>query len=190
MPPVFSTEKATEKRRTTVKIRKATKYDIEAVATIYKHIHSSEREGKTHTGWIEGVYPTEETAKTGVERGDLFVYEDDGKILASARINKEQMDIYSRAEWKYPAKDENVLVIHTLRVEPLYAGSGIGSELMRFYEKLAAETGCTALRLDTGEKNTAARLFYKKHGYREAGAEACDFNGIPGIVLVMLEKKV
>ncbi len=44
--------------------------------------------------------------------------------------------------------------------------------------------------MDTNELNQNARSFYKKLGYNEAGILPCVFNGIPGIKLVMLEKKL
>ena len=45
-----------------------------------------------------------------------------------------------------------------------------------------------ALRLDTNEKNTAARAMYAKHGYREIGIVPTQFQGIPDVKLVLLEK--
>lgn len=44
------------------------------------------------------------------------------------------------------------------------------------------------LRIDTNEKNEVARAMYQKHGYTEIGIVPTDFNGIPGIKLVLLEK--
>ena len=41
-------------------------------------------------GWIRGVYPTENTAKSG-ENEDLFVMTDAGRIVAAARINQVQV---------------------------------------------------------------------------------------------------
>lgn len=43
--------------------------------------------------------------------------------------------------------------------------------------------------MDTNQKNTAARALYKKLGYREVDIRLCGFNGIPGVNLVLLEKK-
>ena len=47
-----------------------------------------------------------------------------------------------------------------------------------------------ALRFDTNEKNTVARSFYNKIGYRETGIVPCVFNGIPNVKLVLFEKRV
>lgn len=170
--------------------RKAIETDIDAIAAIYEKLHDREASGRGCTGWIRGVYPTRETAQNALAQGDLFVEEDGGNIVAAARINQEQVPEYADCPWSIPAAPEQVLVLHTLVVDPETAGRGYGSRFVAFYEDCARERGCTCLRLDTNVRNLPARALYKKLGYREAGIVACDFNGIPGIGLVCLEKQV
>lgn len=43
-------------------IRKATNSDICGIAEIYQGIFEKEKSGVSTTGWIEGVYPTRQTA--------------------------------------------------------------------------------------------------------------------------------
>lgn len=171
-------------------IRPATQSDIKAIATIYEHIHEQESLGNTTTGWLADIYPVEATAQAALERGDLYVYEREGEILSSAIINKIQVDVYEGAPWAYDADPEHVLVLHTLVVEPACGHSGIGREFVAYYEQLARDGGCEVLRMDTNERNVVARKFYAKEGYREAGIVPCEFNGIPGVGLVLLEKKL
>lgn len=169
-------------------IRKATEKDIKDIALIYEHIHEEEKQGKITTGWIAGVYPVEDTAAKGVERGDMFVYEDEDGIKAAAVLNKIQVDVYAECKWKYDASDEEVMVIHTLVVEPEYAKGGIGREFVEYYEEYGRKNGCTVARMDTNERNMIARKFYGKLGYTEPGIVPCVFNGIPDVQLVLLEK--
>ena len=171
-------------------IRKAELRDIDAIEKIYDRIHEKEDAGKIATGWITGVYPVRATAEAGLKRGDLFVYDSDGEILAAAVINQTQVDVYADCEWGHKAPDSEVCVLHTLVVDPNAAGQGIGTAFVKFYEDYARETGCTALRMDTNARNTAARSLYKKLGYTEPGIVPCVFNGIPDVMLVLLEKKV
>lgn len=170
--------------------RPAEEKDIPAVAGIYEKIHAQESKGQTHTGWIHGVYPAEATAREALHRGDLFVYEEDGCILASAIINQAQGEMYSGGAWQYEVNSSLVMVLHTLTVDPDQGKRGIGRRFVEFYEQYAAQKGCTALRMDTNEKNTVARAFYKKLGYSEIGIVPCVFNGIPDVQLVLLEKPV
>lgn len=171
-------------------IRKAAAADVDSAARIYEHILEWEQQGRMSTGWLPDVYPVRATAQAAFDRGDLFVYEKDGTVLASAVINQIQMESYSEINWKYDAQDSEVMVLHTLSVEPAAIKNGIGTDFVRFYEKYAENAGCKVLRMDTNAKNRAARAFYKKLGFIESGIVPCVFNGIPDVQLVLLEKRL
>ncbi len=171
-------------------IRKADAGDIEPVAGIYGRVHDEEEASRTSTGWIRSVYPVRKTAEDALVRGDLYVMEEGGEIVASAVINRLQMPEYRFAAWQYAAQDREVLVLHTLTVDPVRGRRGYGTAFVRFYEALAGQLGCKVLRMDTNARNTAARRLYRKLGYAERGIVPCAFNGIPGVQLVCLEKPV
>lgn len=168
--------------------RKASMEDLDAVDLIYKHIHDAEEAGLVTIGWDRAIYPVRETAEAALERGDLYVCEKSGVIVATAIINQLQVDVYYGADWMYEADDEDVYVLHTLVVDPASAGMGIGKGFVAFYESQAREMNCSVLRMDTNEKNAAARKLYAGLGYREADIVPTVFNGISGVRLVLLEK--
>ena len=144
-------------------IRKGTQQDIPYIAAIYEHIHDNEESGRSTVGWIRGVY----------------------------RINKIQVPVYADVPWRYlDVPDEQVMVLHTLVVEPACSGKGYGTAFVKFYEDYARENGCPYLRMDTNARNQTARKMYAGLGYWEAGIMPCVFNGIPGVQLVCLEKKL
>ncbi len=171
-------------------IRPAAAADLDAVAEIYDAIHTEEESGHAEIGWVRGVYPTRATAEASLQVGSLYVLEDEGQIFAAAKIDHEQVDRYALIDWTFPAEDREVLVLHTLVVHPGAARKGYGRAFVAYYEAEARRRGCRALRLDTNEKNTAARKLYASLGYREAGVVPCVFNGIPDVNLVCLEKKI
>lgn len=173
-----------------VKIRKALSSDIDIINDIYNRIHTEQENGRVYIGWIRGIYPTRTTAEKALLRDDLFVEESDGKIVGAAIINQTQLDTYRESDWQYVLPDEQVMVLHTLVIDPYSNGKGFGKRFVEYYERYAAEHGCSALRIDTNELNTNARSFYKKLGYHEVGILPCTFNGIPDIGLVLLEKKL
>ena len=142
-------------------IRLATHNDIEVVTAIYDHIHKMEAEGLVRIGWNPSVYPVRTTAEEAIQRGDLFVFEQEGIIMASAIINRTQVPVYATGQWAFPAADDEVMVLHTL-----------------------------ILRLDTNAVNSIARKMYPSLGYREAGIVPCIFNGIPNVQLVLFEKSL
>ncbi len=171
-------------------IRKAVDSDIESISEIYERIHTEEEAGRTTTGWKRGIYPTRQTALDAFSSGDLYVLEEDGQILAAAKIDRNQLPAYADAGWMYPATEEEVLVLHTLVVDPVAKGQGRGRAFMRFYEETAKASGCKCLRIDTNVRNLRARHLYHSLGYREAGIIPCTFNGLEGVQLVCLEKSI
>ena len=190
--------------------RKAVSSDIDAVERIYNNIHDAEEAGVVTTGWLRGIYPLRSVAEQSLARDDLYVAEliedgasagqivadqnEDGspvgQIVATAIINQLQVDVYADCDWDYTASDEEVLVLHTLAVDPSHLHCGIGSGFVHYYEALAADMGCTVLRMDTNARNKTARKMYAGLGYREAAVVPTIFNGIPGVDLVLLEKNV
>ena len=171
-----------------MEFRKATLDDLEAIALIYDRIHTLEESGETTTGWRRTIYPTQETARAAILAGEMFVAEEDGTILASAKLNQTQDPAYAKAAWSQDAPAGQVMVLHTLTVDPLRAKSGVGTQFVAYYEGYALHHGCPYLRIDTNERNQAARRLYQKLGYREADIVPCVFNGLEGVNLVCLEK--
>ena len=168
--------------------RQAVPGDLDQIAAIYDAIHTEEESGRATIGWIRAIYPTRQTAAAAIQAGDMYVAEEEGRIVAAAKIDQAQVDVYADGRWTIPAADGQVMVLHTLVVEPSIARGGIGRAFVAFYEDYARRHGCTALRLDTNERNAAARAMYARLGYHECDIVPCDFNGIPGIRLVLLEK--
>ena len=169
-------------------IRMATFGDLCRISDIYERIHEMEQAGRYTTGWIKGVYPTRQTARDAITCGSMYVMERSGTLVAAGKIDHIQPPSYTDINWSIPAVEHEVLVLHTLVVHPDYSGQGIAKTFIRAYENMAAEKGCTCLRIDTNARNTRARSLYKRLGYTERGIIPCCFNGIEGVELVCLEK--
>jgi GNAT superfamily N-acetyltransferase len=177
----------------TLTIRCASASDLDAIESVYNRIHDAEEKGEVTTGWIRSVYPVRATAEAALRRQDLFVEKDmadGGRIVGTAIINQTQVDVYDGADWQYDAPESQVMVLHTLVIDPAVRGHGYGKAFVQFYEQYAEEHGCNYLRMDTNERNRNARSFYTRLGYREADIVPCVFNGIPDVSLVLLEKKL
>ena len=171
-----------------MQIRKATAGDVPGVVKIYDELLDAEEAGGQVIGWVRGVYPTAATAEAALARDDLFVLEDRGEILGAAVINRTQVDVYCGAPWEHDVPDEQVCVLHTLVISPRAACRGHGRRFVAFYEDYARANGCPELRMDTNARNAAARSLYRKLGYREIAVVPTVFNGIPDVMLVLLEK--
>lgn len=172
-------------------VRPGKEQDITAVVGIYDRILAKEEQSSSFTGWKRGIYPTEQDARSMWADGELYVMEEEGAIVAAARINHTPVPEYARAHWSFPEDDPNkVLIIHTLVVDPACAGKGYGTAFIRFYEDMAQALGCTCLRMDTNVTNRPARRLYAHLGFQEAGVVSCLFNGLKGVQLVCLEKRL
>ena len=171
-------------------IRKATSGDAARITALYEAVHDGEEAGDITTGWKRGVYPTEATVHAALARGDLFVETDGGETVAVGVINRIPVPEYDDCPWQFAAAPEEIMVLHTLAVDPAVRGRGYARAFVRFYEEYAAAHGCRCLRMDTQVINTAARRLYASLGYCEAGVVGCVFNGIPDEKLVCLEKQL
>lgn len=169
-------------------IRKAKETDIASVIEIYEKIFEREAGGNSTTGWKPGIYPTEDTAREAFSKGELFVMEAEGKIVAAARLNNQQDEAYSKAVWQHEVPEEKIMVMHTLVVHPEASGRGYATKFVSAYEDYAREKGCFYLRMDTNAINIPARKLYGKLGYSEVGIVGCSFMGLEDIRLVCLEK--
>lgn len=170
--------------------RKATKEDLPAVSNIYDAVHTAEECGKITVGWWRDVYPTKDTAQMALQRDDLFVGVANQEIVATAIINQEQLDAYKDGHWHDTVSEKEIMVLHTLVIDPRFAGKGYGKSFVRFYETYALSQGCRYLRMDTQAKNKTARAMYEKLGYQEIGIVSHLFNGVKDVQLVLLEKKL
>jgi len=173
-----------------MEIRKATAADLAAVAEIYADTHTEIEAGRLTVGWIRSIYPGIHTAEAALERDDLFVAEEEGVVVGTAIINRRQEEMYAGAPWAYDAPEDQVMVLHTLVISPKHAGKGCGTAFVRFYEAYALMHGCPYLRMDTNVVNLRAQALYDRLGYRAVGAVPCQFNGIPDVSLLLLEKKL
>jgi [ribosomal protein S18]-alanine N-acetyltransferase len=61
-------------------------------------------------------------------------------------------------------------------VHTVYRQRGIGSQLLAWLERVAIDSGVAVIRLEARAENSAARAFYRKHGYAEIAR-------IPGMYL-------
>lgn len=173
-----------------MRFRKAAACDLQEIAAIYEQVHTAEEAGDLTIGWARNVYPTDATAEAALQRDDLFVAEDNGKIVGAAIINQQQTDCYTMGNWNFPASDDKVMVLHTLVIDPTISNRGYGRQFVSFYEDYARSKHCPYLRMDTQIINTRARALYRKLGYTEIGIVPCVFNGIQNVQLVLLEKKL
>ena len=70
----------------------------------------------------------------------MFVAEENGRLVATAKINQEQVPEYAEAAWTQDAPPEQVMVLHTLVVDPQAKGRGYGSRFVAFMRPMPWNT--------------------------------------------------
>src|SRR5438552_10538445 len=106
------------------------------------------------------THQTDAQTKRRIEKGDCFIIENDGKLIATISLypnNKSNECLHFRKEGS--------AYFGQFAVEPLLQKTGIGSKMMEFIEEYAKEKGYSELALDTSEKALRLIEFYKKRGY-------------------------
>ena len=96
------------------------------------------------------------------KRFEIYVYEDPG-----TEIMKGMMGIgMSEDDDKTGAFE-----LHFLYIDPEYVRTGIGSEMLKFFEQKGREKGCPEFVVWVLEENGMGISFYQKNGYRPDGKE-------------------
>ncbi len=116
--------------------------------------------------WNEN-YPNRAAFEKDVERGELFVIEESGRILGTVVISGIRDLEYEDVSWLTP--HGNNIYIHRLAVAPEYQGRGYARQLMDYAESLAREHGAISVRLDTFSQNKRNQQFYEQRGYKRLG---------------------
>ncbi len=86
----------------------------------------------------------------------------DRGVIFHAVFNNEQPIGYFTLEVN---GDNTVMKLHKCYLLPEYQGMGIGSMMLDFAKKIAADSGCSRLRLNVNRKNEKAIRAYTRNGF-------------------------
>ena len=109
-------------------------------------------------------YPSQTAFQQDIDRDELYVIKQSGKILGTIVISDLKDEVYQPVTWLTPA-DVKSIYIHRLAVHPDVQGQGIAQQLMDFAEDFAHKNGYVSVRLDTFSQNPRNNRFYQKRGY-------------------------
>ena len=173
-----------------LEIRPARPEDLDGVEETYTELLLHEQTFGSTTNWALNIYPTRAVAELSLAQGTLYVLAAGEQVLASMILNHLQAEDYQSIPWRWPARPEEVLVVHTLCIPPSQARKGFGKRMVRFALDKARATGCRVIRLDTSSRNQPAAKLYESFGFRLAGrAQVLHQGVIPG-ELIFFEKQL
>jgi len=151
------------------KINMGTMDDLDVLEEIYNKLNDFLQQGINYPGWLKGIYPVRETAKAGILEKSLFTLKAGDRIAGSLILNHEQEEAYNQVCWGMEANESQVIVIHTLVVNPDFMKQGIAQRLMNFAKEYAKQKNAKAIRLDVAIQNQPAISLYEKCGYTFVG---------------------
>jgi N-acetylglutamate synthase-like GNAT family acetyltransferase len=128
-------------------IRRATKSDAEAIATLYRELVPDAP---------ISVLPERVDAIARDSNTHLLVCDDEGEILATALLCLCQDVMFNRQPFA---------VVENVMVGADYQREGIGKSMMDFIEAFCLEQDCSKIMLLTSSENRNARDFYTAMGY-------------------------
>lgn len=146
--------------------RLAKKDEFESLRKFYWNLIDEMRGQSDKIGWKKGIYPTDEFLRESLDKKEMYVLEENGKICASAIINSDYNEGYADIPWSFDCREDEVLIPHALAVSPSLQGRGIGKLFVKEIISLAKKQGKKAMRLDTLGTNTAAQKLYLACGFK------------------------
>ena len=161
-------------------MRPATAANLPAIYEIYRTaIDAMNKNGIPQ--WDE-IYPSPAILEADLRRGELYVADSQGIVLASVVMNEQCDPAYDDATWEYGGP---YVIVHRLCVSPAAQGRGVGRWLMSAVEAWACARGYRAIRLDAFSLNPHALRMYTGLGYERRG----EANWRKGL-FYLLEKRI
>lgn len=145
--------------------------EVEAVGALYDSVNEYFEQTTNYCwpNWRKGYYPTTADAQNAFEKKGLYVLKLDSAIAGSVILDHRQHPEYKKISWNFKGTDSEVMVFHTLVVDPEYRKCGIGEALVRFSMNFGRKAGAGAMRTDTHYQNLPARCLYTRCGFTSLG---------------------
>lgn len=148
-----------------MKIEKGILEDLSSIMGLIKSV-IQDMENQDIFQWNE-YYPTTEVFENDILNNSLFLVRNEDGILGIIVFDENQSPEYSQIDWI--SKDERVLVIHILAINPKYQGQGYARKLMDYAEEYARKHKYKAIRLDAYTGNSRTLYFYEKRDFKKTG---------------------
>lgn len=137
--------------------------DGEAVCRFYEEVCAFQDTQEYGPVWHYGIYPDEQELKEHIERGELLLGFEEGRIAAAMVLNHHEDERYVDVPWT--VREEPIYVLHLFAVHGDFQGRGIGKAALRLLLAAAREQGARAIHLDVVKGNLPAERLYERLGF-------------------------
>ena len=146
-------------------------HDIETVKKLYINVIENTPKIDKTARWVYGKHPTDESLRSYIENGEMFLLTDRDTVAGMVAIVMHQGTDYEDIPWAEKLENDQVATLHLLAVCPDYRGRALGNTILELAGELAKQQGKKALRLDVLESNLPAQRMYEKAGYEYRGKQ-------------------
>ena len=147
-----------------MKFRKATKLDQEKLLTLYHDVIEQQKYDEFGASWTKGVYPTDADILSHLEKGEMFIGEENNVLACCCAVVAGEDEIYKNADWITEVNNNEIAVLHLLVVNKDFRRKGLATEFLN-YIKTELERCFKVIHLDALITNLPADRLYRKFGF-------------------------
>lgn len=152
-------------RKMKMGIRKGKNSDIDDIMSIKNAVVILMKESGNNQ-WSES-YPARDTLLNDIENENLYIYEEDGKVLGFIVADNHHAYEYDDIPWELARLDS--IAFHRAAVDPRAQGKGIASKLFDEVEAHFKNEGYLGVHTDTNLNNLPMQSLFEKRGYEYRG---------------------
>lgn len=146
-------------------IRFATVEDFDELKQFYIFMNEVINRTTKHYDEKNAYFPSDEMMINAIENEYQYIGIEDDRIVAALIGSPDCDDSYKKVHWQVEAGDDEVRIIHALRVLPEYSGRGYAKRLIGFLLGHAKENGQKAIRLDVLDGYERPLRMYTELGF-------------------------
>ena len=102
--------------------------ELGKVKDFYDSLIEEMQEAEYKPGWKKDIYPTMEMLREALEKGELYIGEEEGKTASCMILNRTCNERYQEISWPTKAEPDQVLAVHTFGVHPRFSRPGTGKK--------------------------------------------------------------
>ena len=114
----------------------------------------------------KGGFPSNEMIIDAIKNKNQFIGIEDERIVAAYIMDHDCDEAYHTVKWFSNANDNEVSILHALRVLPEYGGRGYSKQLVQHAIDTAKGKSQKSIRLDCIEGNDIPQKMYMSFGFK------------------------
>ena len=156
-------------------VRLAVETDCKAICDLYNDLLDIMGPNNPQR-WTKGVYPSDEFVKTTIGNKSMYIAIFEDEVVGAMVLDHNFTKGYELVNWDIDAKDEEVISIHALCVNPHYTRRGFATEMIRNAVNITRKLGSKALRLDVIDGHDGANKLYLSAGFTCKGEHELSYD--------------